>query len=172
MNLVRDFRPDLVAVFGADHIYRMDINQMVQFHLDHRADVTVASVPVPLHAAGVFGIIEVSSDQSDGLDRIIGFEEKPKQSKPMPNDPEHAFSSMGNYLFNADLLDWILEQDARSPGSQDFGRNIIPHLIGSHRVLAYNFCRNEIPGLQPHEERGYWRDVGTLDAYWHAHMAS
>lgn len=170
MNLLRDFRPDLVAVFGADHIYRMDISQMVQFHLDHRADVTVASVPVPLHAAGGFGIVEVSSEQPDGPDRIVGFEEKPTLPKPMPNDPEHAFSSMGNYLFNADLLGQVLEQDARSPGSHDFGRNIIPHLIGSHRVLAYNFFRNDIPGLQPYEERGYWRDVGTLDAYWQAHM--
>lgn len=165
LNLIRDFAPDLVVIFGADHIYRMDIQQMVRFHHERQAEVTVAARPVPLHAAGRFGIIETDRDG-----RIIGFAEKPKQPKPMPGDPDHACSSMGNYLFNRDLLLQILEQDATRPGSHDFGRDIIPRLIDSHRVLAYNFLENEIPGLKPYEERGYWRDVGTLESYWQAHM--
>jgi glucose-1-phosphate adenylyltransferase len=171
LNLIRDFAPDLVAVFGADHIYRMNICQMVQFHIDQKADVTVAALPVPLHAAKGFGIIEVSGSRLPGqTDRIIGFEEKPKNPKPMPSDPEQAYSSMGNYLFNTDLLEQVLERDAGRPGSHDFGRDILPQLIGSHRVLAYNFNHNVIPGLRPYEERGYWRDVGTLEAYWQTHM--
>jgi len=165
LNLIQDFAPDLVAVFGADHVYRMDIGQMIQCHLEHQADVTVAARPVPLHAAKGFGIIEV-----DGEGRIIGFDEKPKQPKAMPNDPDQAFSSMGNYLFQTDVLLRSLEQDASRPGSHDFGREIIPRLLASHRVQAYNFRDNRIPGLKPYEERGYWRDVGTLDSYWQSHL--
>ncbi|SPP65249.1 glucose-1-phosphate adenylyltransferase [Nitrospira lenta] len=165
LNLIHDFAPDLVAVFGADHIYRMDINQMVRFHQEQQADVTVAALPVPLQAATGFGIIETDHDG-----RVTGFEEKPKQPKPMVQDPRHAFSSMGNYIFNRELLATVLEEDASKPGSHDFGRDIIPRLISSHRVMAYNFCDNSVPGIKPYEEPGYWRDVGTLDAYWQAHM--
>ena len=165
LNLIRDFSPDLVAVFGADHIYRMDINQMIQFHRAKKAEVTVAALPVPLHAATGFGIIEADADG-----RIAGFEEKPENPKPMPDDSEHAYSSMGNYLFNAELLVKLLEEDASNPGTHDFGRDIIPHLISDHRVLAYNFRNNAVPGVKSYEEQGYWRDVGTLDAYWQAHM--
>lgn len=165
LNLIRDFAPDLVAVFGADHIYRMDIKQMIHFHRETEAAVTVAALPVPLHAATGFGIIEADRDG-----RIVGFEEKPEQPKPMPQDSEHAYSSMGNYLFDAELLAQVLEEDASKPGTHDFGRDIIPGLIKGHRVMAYNFHDNAIPGTKPHEERGYWRDVGTLDAYWRAHM--
>lgn len=165
LNLIRDFAPDLVAVFGADHIYRMDINQMIDFHRERKAEVTVAALPVPLHAATGFGIIE-----ADRNDRVIGFEEKPKHPKPMVHDPEHAYSSMGNYIFDAELLTRVLEEDASKPGSHDFGRNILPHLIKEHRVMAYNFLDNTIPGVRPYEEKGYWRDVGTLEAYWQAHM--
>ncbi len=165
LNLIRDFAPDLVAVFGADHIYRMDINQMVRFHQEQRADVTVAALPVPLQAATGFGIIDTDRDG-----RVTGFEEKPKHPKPMVQDPQHAYSSMGNYIFNRELLATVLEEDASKPGSHDFGRDIIPHLIKSHRVVAYNFRDNIVPGIKPYEEPGYWRDVGTLDAYWKAHM--
>jgi len=143
----------------------MDVSEMIRVHCEREADVTVAALPVPLHAATGFGIIEVSRDG-----RIVGFEEKPKHPKPMPNDPEQAYSSMGNYVFETDLLMRVLEQDAARPGSHDFGRDILPGLIGSHRVMAYNFLDNAVPGLKPYEERGYWRDVGTLDAYWQAHM--
>jgi glucose-1-phosphate adenylyltransferase len=165
LNLIRDFAPDVVAVFGADHVYRMDINQMIQFHLAKKAEVTVAALPVPLHASTGFGIIE-----ADREGRVVGFEEKPKHPKPMVQDPEHAYSSMGNYLFETNLLLKVLEEDASKRGSHDFGRDIIPHMIKSSRVIAYNFRDNVVPGIKPYEERGYWRDVGTLDAYWQAHM--
>ena len=165
LNLIQDFAPGLVAVFGADHIYRMDIRQMVQFHLDNEAEITVAALPVPIHAAKGFGIMDVTSDS-----QIIGFEEKPANPKPMPSNPDMAFSSMGNYIFNVDLLVKILEQDASKAGTHDFGRDIIPSLITSHRVMAYDFMDNAVPGVHPYEEWGYWRDVGTLDAYWQANM--
>jgi glucose-1-phosphate adenylyltransferase len=165
LNLIQDFSPDLVAVFGADHIYRMDINQMIHFHRETEAAVTVAALPVPLHAATGFGIIEAGRDG-----RIVGFEEKPEQPKPLPHDSDHTYSSMGNYLFDAELLAQVLEDDASKSGTHDFGRDIIPGLIKGHRVMAYNFHGNAVPGIKPHEERGYWRDVGTLDAYWRAHM--
>ncbi|PJA77629.1 MAG: glucose-1-phosphate adenylyltransferase, partial [Nitrospirae bacterium CG_4_9_14_3_um_filter_51_5] len=165
INLIQDFAPGLVAVFGADHIYRMDVRQMIQFHLDHKADVTVASLPVPIHTAKGFGIIEVNAAH-----QIIGFEEKPASPKAMLDNPEMAFSSMGNYIFNANILVQILEQDASQAGTHDFGRNIIPSLIKSKRVLAYDFMDNAIPGILPYEEWGYWRDVGTLEAYWQANM--
>ncbi len=165
INLIQDANPDLVAVFGADHIYRMDINQMVQFHVMNQSEVTVAALPVSIKSAKGFGVMEVDSDQ-----RIIGFEEKPKFPKPMPNNREMAYSSMGNYLFNADALVKILKQDARRRGLHDFGKDILPNILQSNKVMAYNFLDNEVPGLQASEEHGYWRDVGTLDAYWSAHM--
>ena len=165
INLIQDFAPGLVAVFGADHIYRMDLRQMIQFHLDQQAEVTVAALPVPIHAAKGFGIIEASSDY-----QIVGFEEKPAEPKPMPGNPNMSFSSMGNYIFNVDTLVRTLEKDASRAGTHDFGRDIIPSLIKSHRVLAYDFMENAVPGIHPYEEWGYWRDVGTLEAYWQANM--
>lgn len=165
INLIHDFAPGLVAVFGADHIYRMDLRQMIQFHLDKQAEVTVAALPVPIQAAKGFGIIEANSDH-----QIVGFEEKPPEPKPMPSNPEMSYSSMGNYIFNAETLVQILEKDASQAGTHDFGRNIIPSLIKSHRVLAYDFLENAVPGIHPYEEWGYWRDVGTMEAYWQANM--
>lgn len=165
INLIRDFRPSYVAVFGADHIYRMDLNQMVAFHVENRADVTVAALPVPIAAASSFGVIEADGDQ-----RIVGFEEKPKHPKPMPNDPTHAYSSMGNYIFDAALLTETLLEDSRRSTEHDFGRTIIPELFSQHRVFAYDFLTNQVSGVKPYEEPGYWRDVGTLRAYWEAHM--
>ena len=165
INLIQDFAPGLVAVFGADHIYRMDLRQMIQFHLDRQAEVTVAALPVPLHAAKGFGIIEVDDEH-----RIVGFEEKPRSPKPMPDNPEMAYSSMGNYIFSTDALINALEQDASEPGTHDFGRDIIPSLMKSSRLFAYDFLENVVPGIHPYEEWGYWRDVGTMDAYWQANM--
>ncbi|MFZ5864153.1 MAG: glucose-1-phosphate adenylyltransferase [Nitrospirota bacterium] len=165
VNLIHDFAPDLVAVFGADHIYRMDIRQMVDFHLARKAQITVAALPVPLASASAFGVIE-----ADQEDRIVGFDEKPKRPKPMPGDPTRAYASMGNYLFEADALVDVLNEDSMHGGSHDFGRDIIPRMVGGHRVVAYNFLTNDIPDLQAYEEHGYWRDVGTIDAYWQAHM--
>jgi glucose-1-phosphate adenylyltransferase len=165
LNIIRDFRPDLVAIFGADHIYRMDINQMVAFHLENSAEVTVAALPVPLADASSFGVIQVDESQ-----RILGFEEKPAQPKPMPNDPAHAYSSMGNYLFETELLVQTLLEDSRRSTEHDFGRTIIPELFSQRHVFAYDFLKNDVPGVKPYEERGYWRDVGTLRAYWEAHL--
>ncbi len=165
LNLVRDFAPDLVAVFGADHIYRMDLRQMIRFHVDSGADVTVSALPVPLRSAKRMGII-----QTDAAQRITGFEEKPKHPEPMPDNPKMAFSSMGNYIFNVDVLTNTLERDAKNFGSHDFGRDLIPSIIHSYNVMAYNFLDNVIPGIHAYEEWGYWRDVGTLAAYWNANM--
>jgi glucose-1-phosphate adenylyltransferase len=163
MNLMGMHRPDLVAVFGADHIYRMDVRQMVRFHCEHQADVTVAALPVPLEQASSFGIIE-----TDAAGRISGFQEKPSQARPMPGDPRRAYASMGNYLFNADLLRTALEE-AHQRGETDFGHHVLPRLAQSNRVCAYDFSTNVIPGTKAYEEKNYWRDVGTLDTYFAAH---
>jgi glucose-1-phosphate adenylyltransferase len=165
LNLIEDFAPDLIAVFGADHIYRMDINQMIDFHLVKGADVTVAALPVPIESAHGFGIIEVDED-----DHIIGFQEKPPHPKPMPSDPSRAYSSMGNYIFNAQTLVEMVTADARRNSEHDFGRSVIGQALERYKVFAYNFLNNEVPGVKPYEERGYWRDVGNLSSYWLAHM--
>jgi glucose-1-phosphate adenylyltransferase len=165
LNLIQEYRPDLIAIFGADHIYRMDINQMVAHHLDRRADVTVAALPVPIQEASGFGIIA-----TDATGRIVGFQEKPVQPPPMPGDPTRAYSSMGNYLFNYNLLIDVLVEDAKREGDHDFGKTILPKLCQSVNIVAYNFLENRVPGIQPYEEPGYWRDVGNIAAYWRAHM--
>lgn len=164
LSLMEMHRPDLVAVFGADHIYRMDVRQMVRFHCEHEADATVAALPVPLAQASNFGILE-----TDAAGRINGFQEKPRHAKPMPGDPQRAYASMGNYLFEADLLRATLE-DAHKRGETDFGHHILPRLSQSHRVFAYDFATNVVPGTKPYEEKNYWRDVGTLDAHFEAHQ--
>ncbi len=163
INLLTRHRPDLVAVFGADHIYRMDVRQMVRFHHDSNADATVAALPVPIEQTAGFGIIEADADG-----RVRGFEEKPAVGKSMPGDPTRAYASMGNYLFDTDVLIDAL-QDARRRGETDFGRDVLPRLVETHRLFAYNFADNIIPGVKPYEESGYWRDVGELDAYFDAH---
>ena len=165
LTLIHDFNPDIVAVFGADHIYRMDIRQMVRAHQEREADVSVATLPVPLASAQGFGIVDV-----DRGSRIVGFEEKPSDPKRLPGQPDRALSSMGNYLFNTDVLIRALEENAEREGSHDFGKDILPRLIRQERVMAYNFQENEIPGLAYYEESGYWRDVGTIPAYWQANM--
>ena len=157
-------RPALVAVFGADHIYRMDVRQMIDFHCERNADITVAALPVPRAAASTFGIIGCGADG-----RIHSFVEKPADPQAMPTDPSRAFASMGNYIFNAEVLMSVLPE-ARGRGEHDFGRDLLPRLIGSHRVYAYDFSANRVPGVQPHEEPAYWRDAGTLDAYFDANM--
>jgi glucose-1-phosphate adenylyltransferase len=165
LNLIQDFNPDVVAIFGADHVYRMDIRQMVQFHYAREADVSMATLPVPLSLGGSFGILQV-----DQHNQIIGFDEKPQSPQSMPDDPTRALSSMGNYLFKTDVLVRALEEDAKKEGTHDFGRDIIPCLTKTARVQSYNFYKNEIPGCKPYEEEGYWRDVGTVTAYWQANM--
>jgi glucose-1-phosphate adenylyltransferase len=163
LRLLERHNVSLVAVFGADHIYRMDVRQMVQFHRERKADVTVAALPVPIAQAGSFGI--VGTDQEG---RINEFQEKPQQPKTIPSDPNCAYASMGNYLFNTEVLVEALEESHRR-GETDFGHHVLPRLQKTHRLLAYDFSTNEIPGLKPYEERGYWRDVGTIEAYFEAH---
>ncbi|HEX8964229.1 MAG TPA: glucose-1-phosphate adenylyltransferase [Rhodocyclaceae bacterium] len=165
-NLIAIHRPDLVAVFGADHIYRMDLRQMVRFHRDQRAQVSVAALPVPVASAHEFGIIT-----ADGAGRVTDFKEKPAQPAPMPDRPDYAYASMGNYLFDTELLLEALEETERR-GESDFGRHMLPRLIadGRCRVCAYNFSQNQVPGVRAYEDAAYWRDVGTVDAYFAANM--
>jgi len=165
LNLVDDFNADAVAIFGSDHIYRMDVNQMLAFHQEEGAEVTIAARPVPLEDASQFGVLAV-----DRSGRVIRFEEKPAAPAPMPGDPGRALVSMGNYLFSRQALVDALVADARRSTDHDFGRSIIPELVPGGRVFAYDFQLNEVPGVKPYEEAAYWRDVGTIDAYWEAHM--
>lgn len=164
INLIERHAPDMVAVFGADHIYRMDVRQMVDFHKAKSAHVSVAALPVPIDQASSFGIIDASSDG-----RIRGFLEKPSSPPSMPDDPTRAYGSMGNYLFNTEILLDAL-REAKRRGETDFGTHILPRLIHSHPVYAYNFADNRIPGIRDYEEPAYWRDVGTLDAFFSANQ--
>ncbi|MBM3222575.1 MAG: glucose-1-phosphate adenylyltransferase [Candidatus Tectomicrobia bacterium] len=164
LHLIKQFNPDIVAVFGADHIYRMDIRQMVDFHVERDAQVTIAAFPVAVSQASAFGILQV-----DPQGRVTGFEEKPPQPQAMPDDPEHCLASMGNYLFSTSVLVDLLEQNARDETSHDFGRDIIPKIIGERPVCAYDFQRNRL-AEEPDDQPMYWRDVGTLDAYYEASM--
>lgn len=159
LHLIQRHRPDLVAIFAADHVYRMDVRQMARFHQETDAEISIAAVPVPIEVAAQFGIVAAARDG-----RVEEFQERPMRPAPMPGDPSRAYASMGNYLFNAPVLTTLLEE-ADQRGDTDFGRHIMPRLPGRRRVFAYDFASNKIPGLQPCEERGYWRDVGTLDAY-------
>jgi glucose-1-phosphate adenylyltransferase len=163
INLIYDHDPEIVVVFGADHIYRMDIRQMIDFHLQRGADVTVAARPVPLAEAPSFGVIAV-----DRGGRITGFQEKPSNPVPMPGASDRALVSMGNYLFSRDVLLDALQCGADN--QHDFGKHILPSLIGSGKVFAYDFATNVVPGTKPFEELGYWRDVGTISAFFQAHM--
>jgi glucose-1-phosphate adenylyltransferase len=165
LNLIDDFKPDIVAVFGADHIYRMDLAQMIEFHVDRRAAISVATLPVRLDEADQFGVLEVDS----GL-RVVGFEEKPRDPHPMPGAPGQCLASMGNYLFDPQILRSALLEDAEHVGSHhDFGRDLIPKLIDRVPVYAYNFMTNRIRG-DSEDNLSYWRDVGTVDAYYEANM--
>ena len=163
INLIEEQAPDLVAVFGADHIYRMDIRQMVDFHQANQADVTVAALPVPLRDARGFGVIATGPDG-----RIQAFQEKPAQPAAMPGDPNQAFASMGNYIFKTEVLLDALEE-ARRNGETDFGGHVLPRLLRTHRLFAYDFATNVIPGTKAYEAQVYWRDVGNIDAYFDAH---
>lgn len=164
INLIQQHNPELVIVFGADHIYRMDIRQMVDFHLTNNAFVTVAARPVPVEQASSFGVIQTDSER-----RIVGFQEKPKKPTPMPDDPTRSYVSMGNYIFNKDVLLNALAKAQRKK-QHDFGAHVIPDLVDTGRVFAYDFATNVIPGTMDYEEKGYWRDVGTIAAYFDAHM--
>ena len=164
-NLGRiDAGRDIVAVFGADHVYRMDVRHMVAFHVAHRADVTIAALPVPLAQAGGFGIV-----QTTAAGRIVAFDEKPRVPTPMPGRPDVALASMGNYLFDAAVLRRALAE-AAARGETDFGQHVLPRLLARQRVMAYDFGTNVVPGASAASAPAYWRDVGTIDAYFDAHL--
>jgi glucose-1-phosphate adenylyltransferase len=165
-NLVNDERPDYIIVFGADHIYRMDPQQMVAQHITTGAGVTVAGIRQPLAQAGQFGVIEVAGDGK----RIQAFREKPKDARGLADAPDEVYASMGNYVFTAKVLAEALERDARNPASKhDMGGDIIPMLVERGEAGVYDFRDNDVPGSTD-RDRGYWRDVGTLDSYHEAHM--
>ncbi len=164
-NILVDERPDHVLVFGADHVYRMDPRQMVERHIATGAGVTVAGIRVPIEQASAFGVIE-----ADAAGRIVSFSEKPPAPKPTPDDPTMAYVSMGNYVFDTSTLRKVLTRDAENEASRhDLGGDIIPALVAEGVASVYDFADNEVPG-QAERERGYWRDVGTIDAYFDANM--
>lgn len=166
LNLVYDEMPDYVAVFGADHVYRMDPQQMLDAHIASGASVTVAGIRVPKSQASEFGIIKMSQDSS----RITEFLEKPADPPTIPGSPDECFASMGNYIFTTDALIAALKEDAADPLSiHDMGSNIIPMLTARAEANVYDFADNQVPGTTE-RDKGYWRDVGTLDSYHDAHM--
>jgi glucose-1-phosphate adenylyltransferase len=165
LNLVTDEEPDQIFVFGADHVYRMDVRDMLDFHLAQKAECTVAAIPVPIAEGRDFGIIDVAPDG-----RMRGFLEKPKDPPPMPGNPKMCLASMGNYLFETDTLVREVVRDAGNEQSaHDFGKNIISQLYKHARVFVYDFNQNSFPGQEP-KERGYWRDVGDIDVYYQANI--
>jgi glucose-1-phosphate adenylyltransferase len=164
--LLQRHSPKLVAVFGADHIYRMNVRQMIDEHQRNSADVTVAALPVRIEDAWQFGVMKVDADW-----RIVGFAEKPAAPEPIPGESNYALVSMGNYLFDNEVLLDALSADAREQSStHDFGRDVLPKLINNQRVYAYDFRKNRVPIPSKGEEPSYWRDLGTLDAYYEASM--
>jgi glucose-1-phosphate adenylyltransferase len=166
LNLVHDERPDLVVVFGADHVYRMDPGQMWQQHLDGGAAVTVAGIPVPREEATAFGVIQTAPDGR----QIEAFLEKPADPPGLPDRPDETFASMGNYVFSTEAMLDALRTDADNEDSKhDMGGDIVPLLVGQGAAQVYDFQANRVPGDDPQAER-YWRDVGTLDSYYDAHM--
>jgi glucose-1-phosphate adenylyltransferase len=165
-NLIRDERPDHVIVFGADHIYRMDPRQMVEEHVESGAGVTVAAIRAPIEQADQFGVVETGEDGRS----ISAFREKPKDARGLQDAPHQVYASMGNYVFTTEALMDAVSEDAADEGSNhDIGGNIIPLMVGRGQANVYDFAANEIPGATD-RDRGYWRDVGTLDAYFDAHM--
>lgn len=165
LNIVGDEEPDYVLVFGSDHVYRMDPRQMLTQHIESGAAVTVAGIPVPIGEASAFGVIE-----ADVNGKILHFLEKPEDPPAMPGDPKKALASMGNYIFTAEALTSAVCRDAELETSgHDMGGDIIPMMVESGEAYVYDFAGNEIPA-QTKRERGYWRDVGTLDAYFQASM--
>ncbi|MBM9510161.1 glucose-1-phosphate adenylyltransferase [Actinacidiphila acididurans] len=166
LNLIHDEQPDYVAVFGADHVYRMDPRQMLAQHIEHGAGVTVAGIKVPRADAHGFGVI---TPGADGIE-VDGFLEKPADPPSLPGDPGHVFASMGNYLFTTKTLLEALQEDAEDPQSMhDMGGSILPRLTAKGVAQVYDFGTNHVPG-ETARDHGYWRDVGTLDAYYDAHM--
>jgi glucose-1-phosphate adenylyltransferase len=162
--LIQQIKPDLVLVFGADHVYFMDVSQMIRYHLRKRADVTIATVPYPLSECSQFGVVVVDEQW-----RVIDFQEKVLNPTPIPGQPGKALVSMGNYIFNADtLIEEVVRDTADTESSHDFGRDILPKMYESKNIYAYNFSRNTIPGVPGSND--YWRDVGTIKSFYDANM--
>jgi len=165
INLIEQADPHLVAIFGADHIYRMNIRDMVEFHEAKRAEITVAAIPAPRSQAAEFGVIEAAESGA-----ILGFHEKRADAPTMPGDAERVYASMGNYIFSTRTLLRELHADAiNERSSHDFGRDLLPSLVGRSPMFAYNFQTSRIPG-DAEGAVAYWRDVGTIDAYYEASM--
>ncbi|HEY2323791.1 MAG TPA: glucose-1-phosphate adenylyltransferase [Thermoanaerobaculia bacterium] len=163
LELIFDEQPEYVCVFGGDHIYKMDVNQMLQEHIDNEADLTIATIPVPVTEAHHFGIVEVDDNW-----RVTGFVEKPKSgAKTIPGRPEMVLASMGNYIFTAKVMTDVLQRNALRDSAHDFGKEIIPDMYPRMKVHAYDFAKNHIRG-EEENNRGYWRDVGTIDSYFAA----
>ena len=157
---LQEERPDLVVILSGDHVYKMDYNEMIRYHLEKEADLTVGTIQMPRGTSREFGVIEVDPDY-----RVVGFQEKPKHPRTLPGNPEAILASMGIYVFNTEMLVRRLIQDAKQKGSShDFGRDVIPSMVPRDKVCAFNFWDEE------RMEPKYWRDVGTLDAYWEANM--
>ncbi len=164
---INDENPPQVCVFGGDHIYRMDVSQMMRFHKSNNADLTISAIPIPISEASEFGIIEVDENW-----RLTGFQEKPQTTpKSIPNRPDMCLASMGNYIFNrTELVNEVIEDSKDENSAHDFGKNIIPKMLKEgKRVYVYDFSKNEYEGMSE-SERGYWRDVGSIDSYWQANM--
>lgn len=165
IHLIELSRPELVAVFGADHIYYMDIRQMIDFHRQKEAKGTIAALPVPVSESKRFGVMEIDADW-----RIIAFHEKVEHPPEIPGRPGWCLASMGNYIFETGALVSELRRDAARPDSDhDFGKNMLPEMIREMPIYAYDFHSNAVPGELPHN-RGYWRDVGAIEAYYDANM--
>ncbi len=165
LNLIDDVEDQLVAIFGGDHIYQMDVSQMIEFHEKKQAEVTVATIPVEKDLAAEFGVVEVAESG-----KILAFHEKRADAPRMPGEPHLVHASMGNYIFSAQTLREALRFDsARSNSTHDFGRDILPGLLGQAPVYAYDFQTNQVPG-ELGGRPAYWKDVGTLQAYYDAQM--
>jgi glucose-1-phosphate adenylyltransferase len=163
LELIFDEQPEYVCVFGGDHIYKMDVNQMLQEHIANDADLTIATIPVPVTEAHQFGIVEVDADW-----RVTGFVEKPKEgAKTIPGRPDMVLASMGNYILKANVMTDVMQRNALRDAAHDFGKEVIPAMYPRMKVYAYDFAKNFIPG-ESENNRGYWRDVGTLDSYFAA----
>ncbi len=164
MHLVDNFDADYVAIFSGDHIYKMNVQHMLERHIESKADVSIAAYPTPIAEASRFGILQV-----DERLRITEFQEKPKDPKGMPGNPSMALASMGNYIFSRKALEELLYSAAKEEDAFDFGQHILPHALkDGYQMYAYDFSKNPIPGQEG--DNTYWRDVGTLDAYYDANM--
>lgn len=165
LHLFDDYQPHNVIVFGGDHIYKMDVAQMLAYHEQRNALATVAALPMPIDQASHYGVLQIDAEW-----RVIGFEEKPAEPTPIPGNEKFALVSMGNYIFRRDCLESELKADAvNTDSSHDFGRDILPALVGSRRLFAYNFHRNKVPGMRS-EFNTYWRDVGSITSYFDANL--